>query len=459
METIDDDPAALRARLRELEDENAALRATPRRRVSGRSVISGILIVVALLLAPIAAISGWARMQLVDTDRFVSTFAPLAEDPAVQDLVATQVATAIEESLDVPSLVDAVFDGVRDLGLPPRADSALTLLQGPAVDGIHSIIGTVSEDVVTSPQFADIWAQTLRVTHQRAIAVIQGDPNTALTIGSDGTLSIELSTVIESVKQALVDRGVGFADAIPVIDRTIPVLHSDALVLTQTLYAVAVAAGFWLPWVALALLITGVLLARDRRRASAWTGFGIALAFALLAAGLGIGRMLFIGAVSPSLMSADAADAIFGGITDLLLGTTIALALAGALIAASAWYEGDSRFATNLRAVLERGMVRVRAAADRNGIGTGAFGRTIDRWRSAILIAAVVLALLWIVLARPITVGTVLAALVSLTVVLLLVEVLRRPEGSEVVDADEGLAEVADPLVLDESVDLGAPER
>lgn len=173
METIDDDPAALRARLRELEDENAALRATPRRRVSGRSVISGILIVVALLLAPIAAISGWARMQLVDTDRFVSTFAPLAEDPAVQDLVATQVATAIEESLDVPSLVDAVFDGVRDLGLPPRADSALTLLQGPAVDGIHSIIGTVSEDVVTSPQFADIWSQTLRVTHQRAIAVIR----------------------------------------------------------------------------------------------------------------------------------------------------------------------------------------------------------------------------------------------------------------------------------------------
>ena len=26
----------------------------------------------------------------------------------------------------------------RDLGLPPRADSALTLLQGPAVDGIPS---------------------------------------------------------------------------------------------------------------------------------------------------------------------------------------------------------------------------------------------------------------------------------------------------------------------------------
>lgn len=429
MDTTEDDPAALRARLRELEQENAQLRAAPRprRRASMRSVISGILIVVALLLAPVAAIGGWARMQLVDTDRFVSTFAPLADDPAVQDLVATQVATAIEDSLDIPTLVDDVFDGVRELGLPPRADSALSLLQGPTVDGIHSLIGTVAEDVVTSPQFANIWAQTLRVTHQRAIAVIQGDPNTALQIGSDGTLSIELSTVIESVKQALADRGVGFADAIPVIERTIPVLKSDALVLVQTVYNVAVAAGFWLPWLTLAVLITGVLLARDRRRASAWTGFGFALAFLVLAAGLGIGRLFFIGAVSPSLMPADAADAVFGGITDLLLGTTIALALAGVLTAASAWYQGESRFATNLRAVLERGMVRVRAAADRNGIGTGAFGRWLDRWRSVILVATVLVALLWIVLARPITVGGVIAAVLSLLVVLLLVEVLRRP--------------------------------
>lgn len=437
MDSTADDPATLHARLRALEEENAALRAAPRRRrrVSMRSVISGILVVVALLLAPVAAIGGWARMQLVDTDRFVSTFAPLADDPAVQELVASQVATAIEESLDIPALVGDVFDGVRELGLPPRADSALTLLQGPTVDGIHSLIGTVAEDVVTSPQFADIWAQTLRVTHQKAIAVIQGDPNTALTIGSDGTLSIELSTVIESVKTALTDRGVSFAEAIPVIDRTIPVLHSDALVLTQSLYNVAVAVGFWLPWLALVLLIAGVLLARDRRRASAWTGFGFAIVFLLLAAGLGIGRMLFIGAVSPSAMPADAADALFGGITDLLLGTTIALALAGALVAASAWYQGEGRFATNLRAVLERGMVRVRAAADRNGIGTGAFGRAIDRWRSAILVIAVVLALVWVVLARPITVGGVLAALASLIAVLLLVEVLRRPDSAPEDDA------------------------
>lgn len=433
MDTSADDTAVLRARLLALEEENAALRSAPtrRRRPTLRSVISGILIVVALLLAPVAAIGGWARMQLVDTDRFVSTFAPLAEDPAVQELIATQVTEAIEQSVDIDSLVGDVFDGVRELGLPPRADSALTLLQGPAVDGIHALIGTTAERVVSSPQFADIWAQTLRITHQRAIAVIQGDPNTALTIGTDGTLSIELGTVIESVKSALVARGVSFAEAIPVIERSIPVLHSDALVLTQTLYNVAVAAGFWLPWVVLGMLVAGVLLARQRGRASTWTGFGLAAVFLLLAVGLGAARLFFIGAVSPSLMPADAAEALFGGITDLLLNTTIALALTGVLIAASAWYQGDSRVATNLRAVLERGMVRVRAAADRNGLGTGSFGRAVDRWRSAILIVAVLLALLWIILARPLSAGVVIGALLSLIAVLLVVEMVRRPDVPE----------------------------
>ena len=436
------DPETLRARVRELEEENATLRRSSRRRrrISVRSIVSGVLIVVALVIAPVAAIGGWARMQLVDTDRFVSTFAPLAEDPAVQDLISAQVTTAIQNSIDMESLVGDVFDGIRDLGLPPRADSALTLLQGPAVDGIHALVGTVADEVVRSPQFADIWAQTLRVTHQKVIAVIQGADDTALAIGDDGTLSIELGTVIESVKAALVDRGVSFAAAIPVIERSIPLLRSDALLLTQTLYAVAVAAGFWMPWVVLAMLVVGVLLAHDRRRAVMWTGAGFAVTFLLLAGGLGVGRMFFVGAVSPSVMPAAAAEAVFGGITDLLLGTAVALALAGALTAVSAWYQGDSRFARNLRAVLERAMVRVRAAADRNGIGTGEFGRMLDRWRSAVLVGAVVLVFAWILLARPVTVGVVIGALGVLIGVLLLVEVLRRPA----VDADAAGADPDD---------------
>lgn len=366
-------------------------------------------------------------MQLVDSDRFVSTFAPLAEDPAVQELIVTQVSAAIEQNLDIDALVGDVFDGIRGLELPPRADTALTLLQGPAADGIRSLIGTVTEQVVQSPQFADIWEQALRVTHERAVAVIQGDPNAVVSIGADGTLAVELGTVIEAVKSALVERGVSFAEAIPVIDRAIPLMQSDALLLVQSLYNVAVAVGFWLPWVVLALLVGGVMLARDRRRSSVTVGFGVAAVFLLLAAGLAAARMLFIGALSPSVMSTEAADVVFGSVTDVLTGSAVALVVVGALVALVSWYRGTSRYAQNLRAVLEGGAVRVRDAADRNGLSTGAFGRGVERWRPVILFVSVVLALAWIFLSRPITLGVVVGALVSLLAVVLVVELVRRP--------------------------------
>src|SRR5262245_7751817 len=86
----------LQARVAELEAENRALKseadaaatalgATPpdeaaarRGRGRGRTAAAIVLVVIGLLLAPVAVIAGWARLELVDTDRFVATFAPMA---------------------------------------------------------------------------------------------------------------------------------------------------------------------------------------------------------------------------------------------------------------------------------------------------------------------------------------------------------------------------------------------
>ena len=134
----------LEARIAKLEAENAALRsvgitATPvegtdaaspppresRRR--GRTVAAVVLVVVALLLAPVAVISAWARIQLVDTDQFVATFAPLAEEPAVQSYIGDQVTAAIEEQVD-----DARDEGLQALGRRPS----------PTSGGRHSLEAT-----------------------------------------------------------------------------------------------------------------------------------------------------------------------------------------------------------------------------------------------------------------------------------------------------------------------------
>src|SRR5918994_3721371 len=234
--------AELEARIAELEAENAALRAGAdaeeasraaptdaaasvaplrERRRWGRTAAAIVLVVVGLLLAPVAVISAWARLELVDTERFVATFAPLADEPAVQDYITEQATAAIGEQVDIPGLTKDVFDGIKSLDLPPRAEDALSLLEAPAAQGLQSLVTQVVDRVVTSEGFADVWAAALRATHTQFVTAVQGDPDAALAVGGDGTISVQLGPIIETVKQRLEERGVGFAAAIPEVDRSI----------------------------------------------------------------------------------------------------------------------------------------------------------------------------------------------------------------------------------------------
>lgn len=430
---------ALRARVSALEAQNRELRSRPAQEVAGdgaarrsgrgRRILAAALILVSVLLAPVAVIGGWARLQLVDTDRFVETFAPLAEQPEMQSFLADQAEQAIFENVDVDALVGDLFDGIGSLDLPPRTQAALSLLQGPAAEGVRSLVSSAVERMVESPQFAQIWETALRETHSRAIAVIQGDPNAMLELSDDGTLSIRLQTVIAEVKQALTAQGLGFAEAIPEIDRTIPLVTADSLVLVRTVYQLAVTAGTWLPWIVLGLVAAGVAVSVDRRRAALWAGAGLAISLLLLAAGLGIGRRFFVGTVSPSIMPSAAADALFGQLTALISSTVLALVVLSLAVAFGAWIAGPSRAALAIRGAADAGFSAVRRTADRHGLDTRGFGRLVDRWHSAVVVA-IALGVLVLFLNRPATLGGVIGTIATVLVVLLLVELVRRPGGA-----------------------------
>jgi hypothetical protein len=443
----------LQTRIAELEAENARLRETadlgiagaappvasarPPRRGRGRTAGAIALVLIGLLLAPVAVVSAWARLQLVDTDRFVATFAPLAEDPAVQAYLADEVTTAIEERVDIDGLTRDVFDGIASLDLPPRAQDALGLLEGPAAEGLRTLVGRAVDRVIASPAFADVWATTLRVSHTQFVAALQGDPDAALAIGDDGTLSIQLGPVIEAVKERLAENGVGFASAIPVISRSVVVAQVDSLVLVQTIYALAVAAGTWLPWVVLALLAGGVLLAKRRSVALAWTAAGLAVTMLLMLAGFGTARLYFVGTVSPSIMPRNAAESIYGGLTELMLSTITALIVLSVSIALIAWLSGTSRPARAVRGLADSGFGAVRSSAEAHGITTGSFGVWLDRWRVAVYAAIAVVASLALLLSRPLETSTVVWTVLLALLAVLVVELLRRPAAAAV-DAELG---------------------
>lgn len=443
------DREALRARVEELDAENRKLKdeqtgrdAAEKKPLKARVRTSAAiaLVLIGALLAPVAVLGTWARAQLVDTDRFVQTFAPLAQKPAVQRFVVKEVTSGIEQSVDIDALVGDLFAGIAELNLPPTAERTLPMLEGSAAEGVRSLIGSGVETVVESPQFANVWQVTLRETHSRAIAVIQGDPNALLQLSDDGTLSLSLAAVISEVKTRLTDQGVGFAESIPVIDRSVPILASSSLALIRTLYQLVVAIGYWLPWVALGALMAGVLLARNRTRALAWAGGATAASLLLLAGGMGIGKLVFIGGVSPSIMPAATAEVIFVQLTELIASTLLALITLFLLVMLGAWFAGASHRAVALRGLFDSGFAAARRATDRRGLSTGALGRFLDRWRSALGGAAVAIGVLVLFLVRPITFGGVLSTLLCVVALLCLIELLRRPE-----------REVADPLAQSET--------
>lgn len=437
-----DDAADLRKRIARLEAENEALASAQLGRPSRtRSIVSAALIVVGLVLAPVAVLGSWVRAELVDTDRFVQTLAPLAAEDSVQAFITDRTTTVIDENLNLAGIVGDMFDGIAGLDLPPKAQAAVAQLEAPAVAGIESLISSGVQRVVGSEQFAQIWESVLRETHTRSIAVIQGQPGTAVTLADDGTVSLDVGVVVSAVKGALIDNGVTIAESIPVISSSVPLMHNDSLGSVRTGYQLAVGFGTWLPWVAFGALVLGVVLARRRVVVASRTGAWLAVSLGILAGALAIGRMFFVGAVSPAVMPAKTAAVIFDQLTSLLVPTVVALIVFGVLVAVGAWLAGPSPAAGAIRRAANAVFDSIRRFLDAHGLGAGRFGRTLDRIRPAVITGVVVLAVLIIFLVRPVTTGSVLWTVFGMLVALLLVELLRRPEQVEV-EAEETEVEV-----------------
>ena len=430
--------SALDRRVRELEAENAALRAGRggaggrARRGILRSVLAGVALTLAVLLAPLAVLASWVRVELVDTDRFVATVAPLAEDPAVQQFLSDRVMVAVDQQVDFDAIVGSLATGLASLDLPPEASAAVTMLRAPAAAGMRSVVASTVEETIASDAFAGVWQLALTNTHRAAVSLFQGTPNGALTLDGDtGTLAIDAGVIVAEVKDRLADRGFDLAAMIPDVTASIPITTTEGLVTARLGYELAVAVGLWLPWLVLGLLIAGVALARRRTRALARAGFGLTLAFLALIGVISLGAAIFERAVSPAVMPGAAAAALTTQLTEALRAGTAALAFASALVWLAALLLGPSRGAVALRGALTAGFARLRAAYTARGFSTGALGTMIERFRSALALAIAVGGALIIFLARPVSGPTIAWTALGVLGALALLELLRRPAPDE----------------------------
>ena len=383
-----EDVAALKARIEALETREAELESkTKRGRFSGRGFVAWALVVIAALLFPIALTAFWAQKTLIDTQRYVETVAPLAQDPTIRKAVSDQVSTAINNEIDNSGKVDQILADY------PK----LKPLAGPITAGLHNLVSTTVTKVVDSDQFASLWVGINQQVQQGVIHVLSTDASTGPIQIQGNQVILDTGALIDAVKQKLVDKGFDWAANIPVpsvADRQIVLLTSPQLVQARVAYQIAQPISQWLIFAVLVMFIAAILIAVRRAR------MVIAVGVAVILGALVIRLLLSYGEAQVSLNLSGttwsiAQNAFITILTSYLVIAIRAAFVLGLVLAIVGWYISGSSSATASRAYLSKVLDGAGANAGDTGLGrAGAwFARTRTFWRFAIPAIAVVILL------------------------------------------------------------------
>lgn len=403
--------------------------AAPRRRGrrAGRWSAATVFLLIGCLVLPVAAVALWARTVVFDTDRYIATVAPLARDPAVRNAVADRITAEVFAALDIDAFASRAIDGLVQQGAPHE----IVMLRQPMVNGVRSFARTQIRNVVGTEVFAQAWEQANRAAHKGLVAALRGTQGGTIEVRG-GTVSVNLGAFITSVKPQLVAAGIPFAERIPAVNLSFPIVRSDELPRIQRAAGLLDTLAVPLAFLAFLLLAVAVWLAPGHRRMLSIAGFGMAGAFLLLLGALAIGRTYYLGHLPPNSIPPDAAAVVWDTLVRQFTLRLQTLVVVGLVIALGAWVLGPGRLAEALRTGSGRLILAARAGAARLGWRPG----PVDRWVAAHVAALRAGALVLIVAVYALWTRPTGAVVIWLTVVLLLmlavIEFLRR--GAELPD-------------------------
>jgi hypothetical protein len=418
-----EDPEALKAeleRVRSEKDELAAkLAVSPeehakRRLLFWRTFFVVVLIVLGSVIAAVAVPAVWLDRTVTDTNVWVDTTAPLAQDPAVQTYVADTATNALFQQVDVQKLAEQA--------LPPKLAPF-----APAIAG--AVKGFVSDQALAftrSPQFYQAWVETNRIGQQAIVKAFTPGQQGAFS-SSGGKVTLDIGTLVDTVKAKLVSSGLTIVQNVPtsaVQDRQIVLFESPYLAAAQNALIWMGAAAVGLPILALLLLGGAVALAVDRRKAVLWTGIGLVVAMLVPLESLYLGQYLVTNQVAQAAGSLPpaVADAFFNTILRYLVLAEQFIIVIGLMMIVAAVVAGPAGWAVKLRGGVSHGMSNIGGDWD-----FGPLGEWVLANKSMVRGAGLALGVLALVFI-PAPKFSLLIWIVILEVVwLLLVELLGRP--------------------------------
>jgi hypothetical protein len=424
-----------RAELERLRAEVAALRARRTERVAAagqvarqrwRTIVASLLIVVACVLAPLSLVAVWTRNQVTNTDRYVATVTPLADDPAIQNAIADQITAQVFTYIDVKGLTTQTLDALASRGLPPRLADQLDALAVPIANGVQDFTRTQVGKIVQSQAFADAWVQANRAAHEALVKALTGQGDGTVTVQND-TVSVNLAAFIQTVKQQLTAAGFSLAARIPEVNASFVLFQSADIPKVRSAFNLLNTLGVWLPLIVLLLIVVGVYVAKGHRRALVGAALGVAAGMVVLALALAIFRSVYLNAVPAGVLPHDAAAVLYDTIVRFLRAGLRTVLVLGLVVAAGAFLSGNSVTAVRTRQGLVAAIARLRGSAEQAGLRTGPVGAWVAANKRVLQAGAVALASLALVFwGRP-TGKVVILLAVLLLLALAVIEFLSQP--------------------------------
>jgi cell division protein FtsB len=416
-----DDVAALKARIAELESQKA-----PKRRFDGRGLTAWVLLVVSAILFPIALTAYWGQRTLTDTQRYVETVAPLAQDPTIKEAVGAKVTEVIVTQLDAQARVSELLQDY------PK----LQALSGPIASGVNNLIADQVTKLLDSDQFEQLWVTINTQLQQALIAALSGEPSGAVTIQGDQVV-LDTGDLIEVVKQRLVDRGLSFAANIPVppaADRQVVLLTSPQLEQARAAYSLAQPVAQWLIYAVMLLFVVAVLVSRRRARMTMAAGIAIIIGAVVVRLAMVYMQNQIELTVSGTTFAV-AQEAFWTILTAFLLDAVRAAFVLGLVLAVVGWFLSGTKSAQSARRLFGGAVSGAGSRASGTALApVGAwFARTRVFWRFLVTgVAAIVL-----LTANPLTGSVIFWTAVVAVLALVVVEFLAA--------AGSGAAEEAGP--------------
>jgi len=303
----------------------------------GRAVTAMVLIVVASLLLPFAGLTVWIRNMMLNTDRYTTTVSPIAEDPVVQEAVATKVSIAVANELDIARRAKEA--------LPPKAE----FLAGPIATGATQLVHTATLKIVQSSQFQTLWEQANQRAHDQLVGALTGRDSKHLK-NDDGKVVLQLGPLAVKVAEQLKRIGVGLPSDINVSRMNVRFVLIDSADLKsiQTYTKILDKLAWLLPILAILLYGIAIAIAPKKRVAVARTGIGITVAMVVAVVGYGLIRTLYLDSL-PGPGKHEAGAIIYDTVTRYVQRGFRILLVVGVLVWLIAWLAGPSRPATAVR--------------------------------------------------------------------------------------------------------------